>query len=555
MNVKLLALAIFLITLGEVYGQADELEHAVMGDVDLRSGYGRVWTSIYGVELVSLPSYNDTLQQLIDNAVDGDTIELQPGWYISDQNSSGFLVEIDKNLTLKGQGMVIIDGRRLRSALAIGKSNPQVKVKLSNIKLINCKGETGAAILNHGKMLILDDCLLGNNIAYNGSSIYNKYGEVWINDSLVTNNFAMHDGTVVNEGGKLIVENSTFSQNIASMGSGISSKGAVLRKDSYDLQKIREEYRNDFGSGMQVIVRNCTISYNRGDTGGAISSEGGSLIIDSTSFESNRGSGGAIYAFNCPLIATGCKILNSKMADNCFNAGIGASVFIFGQNALIENCSLLDNEAMVENLHETCGTGGGIYASESNVTVDNCDIRRNKAFYGGGINVFKGNLIVNGGIISDNVAKSIKLPERITLTSVSLSKCTETDCERVDLTDSIPDTIGGDGGGIFIIGNATLNDVTIERNYAARKGGAIYIDEGSQIRLDGKVTIIDNQAKEKGGAIYNRGTLDLRNAIISNNCAKEGGGIFIEPLGNQLGNTGLATNNTPDNIYSPAEVE
>ena len=41
MNVKLLALAIFLITLGEVYGQADELEHAVMGDVDLRSGYGR----------------------------------------------------------------------------------------------------------------------------------------------------------------------------------------------------------------------------------------------------------------------------------------------------------------------------------------------------------------------------------------------------------------------------------------------------------------------------------------------------------------------------------
>ncbi|WP_334140117.1 hypothetical protein, partial [Methanothrix soehngenii] len=52
----------------------------------------------------------------------------------------------------------------------------------------------------------------------------------------------------------------------------------------------------------------------------------------------------------------------------------------------------------------------------------------------------------------------------------------------------------------------------------------------------------------------NKATITAGYFMVATSVA-EGGGIFIEPLGNQVGNTGLATNNTPDNIYSPAEVE
>jgi len=547
MNMKRLTFVICLIALGAAHGQAQELEqiiaaaHGQSEDLELiiaanyinqQGNYGQIWEGIYGADMASQSKLNGTtLRQLIDGAKDGDVIELQPGVYRTSEGSLGFIAAIDKNLTIIGQGSVIVDGRRSSGALAIGRGNPNINVVISNIKFINCRGKNGGAILSHAKKLAVDKCLFGNNIAYNGSAIYNEGGELEICNSLIFNNFAARDGTIKNHNGRLIAKDCRIHENkVLNGGGGISSVCDRAIRDSHNLQDALADYQNN-ETIAQMLVKNCSFDWNKGDHGGAISGEScGLIIVDSTSFNSNQGAGGAICAYDSPLIVTGCKIVNNKVVENSpteFDqySGRGGGILVSEQDALIEDSSILDNEASVEESSMIIGNGGGISASYSNLTLNGCEIRGNRAQYGGGIDLLDGNLAVNGGTISDNRAKRVKVHEYPPFGSVSRCNLEEGKCEKVNMTEMAMD-VGGYGGGISIRGNATLNGVRITGNRAAERGGAIY--SSGRIKMDAGVEIASNQAEM-------------------------GGGIFIEPSGHIVGDLGLISSNTPDNIYSPSE--
>ena len=82
-----------------------------------------------------------------------------------------------------------------------------------------------------------------------------------------------------------------------------------------------------------------------------------------------------------------------------------------------------------------------------------------------------------------------------------------------------------DGGAIYNNQLLSMKDVVIS-NSGAVNGGGIYNDATGKIIMD-RVTISGNNASADGGGIYNIGAIQMTNTTISNNTATgDGGGIY-----------------------------
>ncbi|MEM9828030.1 MAG: hypothetical protein AAF958_15670 [Planctomycetota bacterium] len=148
---------------------------------------------------------------------------------------------------------------------------------------------------------------------------------------------------------------------------------------------------------------------------------------------------------------------------------------------------------------------------------------------GGGALNDGGELIVNGGEISDNVA------DRDGGGIASLAGITD-----LDSVDVIDNTAGMNGGGVYAFGGAAVTTITggtIQSNIADEEGGGVWNGFG-QTTVD-SVTISANEAlamangsgNQGGGGVFNNmGTLDIDNATVSMNLANtndgSGGGVF-----------------------------
>lgn len=107
----------------------------------------------------------------------------------------------------------------------------------------------------------------------------------------------------------------------------------------------------------------------------------------------------------------------------------------------------------------------------------------------------------------------------------------------------------GNGGGLDNVGRATLFDVSIIGNSAARGGGVF--SDGSQLNLRG-VTLSLNSAIDSGGGLDNSGNADINNSTFSGNSAPEGGGIYnqgdINLLNSTFNNNSMAFEHEGGNI-------
>ncbi len=98
------------------------------------------------------------------------------------------------------------------------------------------------------------------------------------------------------------------------------------------------------------------------------------------------------------------------------------------------------------------------------------------------------------------------------------------------------------GGGLFNGGTATLNNVTLTGNPAARDGGGIYNLDGTATLTN--TTLSGNSVAQDGGGIYTfAGTVALTNVTLSgNSAAHDGGGIYNDAGMTTLTNVTLTGN-------------
>jgi len=207
------------------------------------------------------------LQNLIDNAIDGDSIYLTK-YYIYDEDVDQVSLSIEKNITIIGNGNTI-DGNRKTNILEIWADN----VVLNNIVFIEGFGMSAGAIYNNGNLDVINCNFENNTITERGiypdlgGAIYSLGNLNVINSSFRFNKAPLnsnedrmdHGGAIASEG-NLTVINSLFVGNCASFGGAISGDN-VVAINSIFINNTATRKPGAIDAYNQTII-NCTFENN-----------------------------------------------------------------------------------------------------------------------------------------------------------------------------------------------------------------------------------------------------------------------------------------------------
>jgi len=201
----------------------------------------------------------------------------------------------------------------------------------------------------------------------------------------------------------------------------------------------------------------------------------------------------------------------------------GRTLTLRGQGAGVENIQTLIYVA----------SDGELILNEGAILSDNV----RSAGHAGGVYVFGGKFVMNGGEIRDNTTIRVG-----TAGGSGGAVGVEVGGEfimkggLIEGNQAIGDS-GGGGGGVYITGESTMEmiDGIIQGNSTTAIGGGVYLWSGdftmSGGRIGGDTTETTNTANSMGGGVYiQNGSIELSGtAEISGNTANIGGGLLLSP--------------------------
>lgn len=346
------------------------------------------------------------LQIKIELAKSGSTITLDKDYtYTGKLIKSG--IEINKDLTIDGQGHTLDGAGKSRILLIALGSIRSNQVTLKNIKFNNANTDLyGGAIFNYAN-LTLDNCEF-------------------------TNNHAKIAGGAVASVGHLVCKNSKFNKNVADGDGGAIFCLSV--KLHADLVKLFNDtvlngnihFLNNFTSYVTLkfaddVISNCVFKNNvaKGRGGGAIYAFGNINIASSTFDSNNAGEkGGAVFG-NKDLYISNSKFTNNKVSKSggavYFKCHSNSGHYDANLNWVSEveyYTGLIKNSVFIKN---SADKGGAIYGFKSSVSDKHevkaveCTFEDNKASKGRDI---------YGGSATNSVFNYLKL----TMKSVKIKK-------------------------------------------------------------------------------------------------------------------------------------
>ena len=295
----------------------------------------------------------NALQKKIDDAESGSTITLDRD-YTYDEGFSKRGIEIDKDLTINGNGYTLNGLAQSRVFLIKLGGIHQNKVTLNNIKFTNANSDLyGGAIFNYGDLTV-EACEFSNNhVKYCGGAIA-SVGYLECKNSKFNNNVADGDGGAI------------FTLSFRGSFNYLKEllKDSILEGNFDLLSVIASNFTLQYA---KEPVSGCTFTGNvaKGRGGGAIYAFG-NIDIKSSTFTSNRAGekGGAVFG-NKDLY-----ISNSKFTSNQASMYGGAVYFrCHDQSGHYENNKWVSETNYYSNLIQdsafsknSASKGGAIYA-------------------------------------------------------------------------------------------------------------------------------------------------------------------------------------------------
>lgn len=140
-------------------------------------------------------------------------------------------VEIDgfiPGLLWRAYGATVSGNKKFR----VFEVAPDGLLRLAGITVTKGRANTGAGILNRGRLIIEGVTLLDNHATAAGGAVANQDGEVIMFNSTAYENRAGRGGAVANLAGSLRLTNVTLHQNHASIGSAVFSLGPLVLNNS-----------------------------------------------------------------------------------------------------------------------------------------------------------------------------------------------------------------------------------------------------------------------------------------------------------------------------------
>lgn len=456
-------------------------------------------------------------------------ITLPPGTYALTHSEGDLFITGNVHLQGSDREKTIIDGNGRTRLFWL--ENASARLALSQLTLRNGSYDYGGAILSKGTLILDRVDLLENTTSTNGGALLNT-GTLYSFSTGFARNQANGTGfgaAVFNEGGNARLHANSFSDNRAlHSGGGVYSSGTLLATNT----TFKGNIAGFNGGGIEVSGQNSiatvigsVFSQNTADDGGAVSLHvGGSFIAASTQFSANHasgvdlGGGGAMFSYN-GIIDLADTFFTANVAD-----GEGGGAIQNRGKLTIRDSSFHNNLARVHHTslsNSADGFGGALLIIEDSIT----DISNT---------VFSANIAGNsGGAIYNDRHTSLTLSNSLL---------------QSNSAQGLYSGGGGSGYGGAIHNEGTLRvvDTTLSSNQAKESGGALSLNQSSDVTAT-RTTIIDNNASHGGGIAAYTGILRLVDSTIGRNRATKaddgfGGALLVDAAVSSLQNSLLQDN-------------
>lgn len=437
-------------------------------------------------------------------------------------NSGGGICFGGEELALENTEVLCNQSENDGGGISVNNYNNSLKIKISNGNFFYNKAKgKGGAICSNGIVEISNTNIIDNNANKEGGGIYfweNK--EKTISGTTVNKNSAefgggiyMQDGTLNLESGAVIGEklapdneandisqvatNSNYGNKATDASYSRAGAGLYIQSGTVNMSEgayICKNYTSSYGGGVYVS-QNGTFNMSGGVIGWNFSRMGGGIIADGVDSDSSN--------YSVLNISGTAKICYNKagFTDVYGCTGRGAGIFACGDLNISKKAEVFGNYA--EN------SGAGIH--------------------------FEKKLVMKGGSVHDNEAKTDGAGIFAYNGEAELSSCTIK-----------ANKAGGNGGAIYAnnenssrttvkIGeeNSSNDDVLIEKN-SANRGGAFYGADNAEFEMNaGKISenySTGNTFGDGGGAMFiwggsttNYSTFTMNGGEVSGNMAKNGG--------------------------------
>ncbi|MGB2809530.1 MAG: LamG-like jellyroll fold domain-containing protein [Sedimentisphaerales bacterium] len=384
------------------------------------------------------PADFDNIQAAINDANNGDIIEVKPGTYTGAGNR-----DIDYNgkaITIRSidpnnpdiVAATIIDCNGTEEEPHRGfhfHAGEDANSVLAGLTIMNGYAENGGSIYISNSGPTIMQCKLKNNSTYRyGSALYCYNGSPTLSHCAITGNLAFSKGAICCINSNTIIRYCTITNNSANWDGSVyyyESGGIIEHSNIHGGRGLHCEYCDD------LTISNCLITNNYACTafgdGGGICCIMSNPKITNCRIENNNahsGDGGGIYCSGNPEI-TNC-VFNGNIAKGVYGGG----AYMIRGNPVFVNCAFIRNFALER--------GGGV-ANQASSTFINCLFEGNSSnCAGGGIsNLYNCEAILKNCTFAGNSAPQGRAIECYTHNKKYPSKLWATNCIMWDGGDEI----------------------------------------------------------------------------------------------------------------------
>ncbi len=363
--------------------------------------------------------------------------------------------------------------------------------------------------------------------------------------SVFKNNHSYYDGGAIGNYGGLNISGATFEGNTAQLwGENYDEPVTDAEAVGGGAISLGSVSDTEIASITDTVFKNNISGKNGGAIGTRLGANGDNsaakLNMDAT-FTGNEAhnNGGAIY--NTFYAGEKGVTIKGSFVENTAG-GDGGAIYNDGEKDKAGNnggkMTILSGSEFKDNRAE--GFGGAIRNRLGDLTIeDGVTFSGNEAYTGGAItsgsskNLIVDTITIGSAIFDGNHASADAGAVGVYRKGVLTGTIFKNNTAGITIA-GVEASNESDGGGAFMLGgtaNATLNNVTFEKNQASGRGGAISArqDAGYTLTVQEKSKFVENSAGTYGGAIVNvyAGAVNVTNVDFEKNSAgKSGGAIY-----------------------------
>lgn len=311
-------------------------------------------------------------------------------------------------------------------------------------------------------------------------------------------------------------------------------------------------------SATDCSIREAINNANNGDT---VSIPAGTYTITRTGSGEESGVTGDLDLISDISIigssTSGATIIDAAEVDRAFDitwnvkasisnltiingsADYGGAIFMRPNSSLsVSNSTFKNNKATQ--------SGGAIYNKEGTLTIKTSTFDANTAAKNGGALMSNNILTISDSTITNNVASGATPGIGLGGGIVTFETTAVTEISNCIINNN---EAHHGGGGVYNASTTTINNSTLDNNWASVDGGGLFSFLGTTTVTN---TTISNNTVEQfgGGGIYHEAEVNLTNVTISGNTSAWGAGILAYTGHLTMTNTTITDNTATDSQSS-----